>query len=66
MNKEELQSKRVEIDKRYRAEKTDLDREYAKANKCEKIKLETNVKRIRALAKLIGFDKLSSNYCLYI
>ena len=41
-------------------------REYARANKCEKITMETSVSRIKVLAKLVGFSQTSSNYSLYL
>lgn len=47
-------------------ESFDKLRDYAKANKCEKITMETSVSRIKALARLVGFSPISSNYSLYL
>jgi len=39
---------------------------YAESNNCERIKLETSVGRIKALAKLVGFERVSTNFSMYL
>lgn len=39
---------------------------YAKANKCDVVKMETNVKRVKDLAELIGLKEDSTNYSIYV
>ena len=39
---------------------------YAISNNCTKINLETNVDRTRQLAKLIGFNRTSTNYSIQL